>query len=552
MNKINEIILLFNKNKKLELELRLHDIDEITYNMFLDNHLFKKVSEIKNESCIKSINKLTKYRRLTNKEKTTVIKKKSISYTFIDKYKLALSEELPTGYKIENKNCEIIRQRDRKSMFCKLYPKWIFDFTIIDNNKYEIEIEYNSQTNISYSDIINVIEFMKNINYIEILSKYFGKQIRSIMDIINQPANLEFNDLQKIYSNYSVTEKADGLRSLLLIDNYNNLYSVSKPLKINFLKEIKGNNELYLLDSENVNDKYLIFDILIDKSKNITGNTFLERLDLLENIVNKIKSKNIFIKNIKYGKDMCKISEEVYNRKYSYDIDGLIYIPNKENYYGKIYKWKPRDKLTIDFLIKIDKKYNVPNRKKIILFVNIKKYLFENLGLNLPPNYSTLFPMIDLKSSIIFPIPFYPYETAIIEVKGDIYKDKIPILDDTIIEFKYDEKIKNREKRWIPYRYRSDKTEEYKVNLRKGIYTGGPNAWLTAKGTMNMINNPITEDILFCKQKGGMGENEIIRMGNGYIIRHGRYIYIINIRNRKRIENILTKEGYKIIKNRNI
>ena len=81
-----------------------------------------------------------------------------------------------------------------------------------------------------------------------------------------------------------------------------------------------------------------------------------------------------------------------------------------------------------------------------------------------------------------------------------IYTEKnVPIEDNTIVEFSYDEKQPIEELRWIPYRLRLDKTKDYLEDISRGKYSGerGPNGWRTALKNLEIIKNPVTKEMIF-------------------------------------------------------
>ena len=239
------------------------------------------------------------------------------------------------------------------------------------------------------------------------------------LQLINMIPEININDTNKsipnIRNNYCVTDKADGLRKLLFIDNIGKIYLISMSMSIQFTGTITENKEIFntIIDGEHIlNDKngkfinlYACFDIYYINSKNVTGLAFINnkkeeieiskiskkqkeeisnyRLNILNSVIKEISLKP-FLKNttlkfeiiIKkfYSTNIFKASQNILNSikngLYQYDTDGLIYTPmntgvsssttgiSAPNYkvtWNECFKWKPPEFNTIDFLVKFKK-----------------------------------------------------------------------------------------------------------------------------------------------------------------------------------------------------
>jgi hypothetical protein len=338
------------------------------------------------------------------------------------------------------------------------------------------------------------------------IQKILNTNSDSINLLGNRPINLTTKLLPSIKSNYVASIKADGLRCFLYYDEY--IYSIIHPFIITNIEKnnLKG---VYLLDCEYIEkyDEYYIFDILIHENKDVTNYNLKERINLISKdfLTKKIKLKEIY--NLNNKDNIFKISKEIYNKKYDFRTDGIIYTPIYESYYNYfIYKWKPLEQQTIDFLIREIKSENsgINELKKYNLFVssnnnNNKNKLLKN------KDYLNLFPFITKKNNYI-PTYFSPSPTATIIVKlvknkGYVYgnHNNILINDNTIVEFYYDTQEIKEEFKWKPYKFRLDKTKGYLENYSKNIYnvSKGPNSWKTAISIFNYIKNPIDNKILF-------------------------------------------------------
>ena len=342
-------------------------------------------------------------------------------------------------------------------------------------------------------------------NFLSKIQKILNSSYDSIFTFGNRPRNLTTKLLPNIKSNYAVSIKADGLRCFLYYDEY--IYSIFNPFKLTKITKVDF-KDIYLLDCEYIKelDEYYIFDILIYKNQNVLNYNLKERIKLIgtDLLNDKIKLKEIY--NLDNNGDIFKISKKIYQKKYTYDIDGIIYTPIYEPYYNNfIYKWKQLIQQTIDFLIReIKSEQNLDGVKKYNLFVssnneNVKNKLLRN------KNYLSLFPFIT-KNNNYFPSYFSPSPIATIKVnlvknKGHYYgnHNNILIKDNIIVEFYYDTTESKEELKWKPHRFRLDKTEGYLKNYANNIYDEqkGPNSWNTSMNIFNYIKNPIDENILF-------------------------------------------------------
>lgn len=405
---------------------------------------------------------------------------------------------------------------------------------------YEIELEYVGKVK-SYQDILpnmkDAINFIFDIIYskkgITIVNKQiFYDIIRKIKNTIkerrifqlhrkpikeitirdfgNNVITLERYNLQKIRTeNYCVTEKTDGERAVIygnnrniyMIDSVNNMYKFS-------LKSTKISGD-FLLDGEYLefpdkkNENYihryfLIFDIMINKSSDITHMKFEKRQEIISEILESIKFSEkekikVFQKKFEYfnSKNFTEKNKYVLSLKRDYDIDGLIYTSVLGDYFEKIYKWKPPEQNTIDFLIKLADPEN--DNKTFLLFVMISRGLFKKMNLKIEKWYKYLFPEYDFNLDNYFPILFEPDLIQTTEETKDLNfsettispkkQERLEIEDNSIVEFSWDPE----RKKWSAYRKRDDK-----------IYA---NNWKTAMSSYRNILFPLTTEMMTGKEK---------------------------------------------------
>ena len=358
--------------------------------------------------------------------------------------------------------------------------------------------------------------------------------------------NLENPDnygVVSILRGYTVTEKTDGERLLLYINGNGDVYTIDSSKRVEGTG-IKANKDAYnsLIDGEYVHCNkridgvkrhlYAAFDIyflngekltslpLMDDKHKCRYNEMLKLDKLLD-----VKKSNIdfMVKKHNYSKDIYKENKNILtnHKKLPYEIDGLIFTPAKlavYSYYptmpveiktdmtwNSVFKWKPPEQNTIDFLIKFigDIKKDGLKYRKYGLYVtdknmlndyNIKNVLNIRYKFN---NFDKLNSFLETTEKDIFklfvPNKYYinDSEFAFVEIntKGEVRAENNDKIDNnTIVEFRYD----LIEKRWIPIRVRTDKTRIY----NKGIFDKTANSVKVALDTWDTIHNMITASMI--------------------------------------------------------
>ena len=384
-------------------------------------------------------------------------------------------------------------------------------------------------------------------------SKYTLKQLA------NQPVGFNYEEyITKIIPNidqYYLSDKADGERCFILINNgtlsvLSSSHNIDIPISsINkFDENYFDNKKNTILDAEVMGldynnkkfDKIFAFDILYLNDEKLTNVSMDERNNKLNIICSKTGptiQKKIMVRlsnsddpdsNYKYQ------INDIYSRASRlYPIDGLIFTPNNtnsdsvkynqpENYFDMIvYKWKPPEQMTIDFLVmKIPK--NLIGIKPYLsktgfdiylLFCGIKFQTFKLLNLEYMPEYKNIFEGYKFADNY-FPIQFTPSinHNAYIYYHPKNFKlnNKLITEDDLhghVVEFKYDcasvldqdlkQTIEKNKCLWIIERLRTDRD----INVEKGIGFG--NDFKTAESVYNSYMNPFTLEMLINENKTG-------------------------------------------------
>jgi hypothetical protein len=542
--KDHERIIQMMKNttsSNLEFEIRIgyyienffkSDIDFDKYTKILNMSELYFDDEINTETMLVCKSKENSQKIITYKNdlptKTVYRKKNRVSMLNLPLYasRIALSDEIELKSSNEIFD-DCFRFKDRVSKISK-NKLWRYDFTkvydlniknenikdikkVLSNSKYhyELEIEYiGNIKNIIISQIISIL-FMIRKNEIN-NNKHILKQIQSLFSdkyefntkfkrvaphminfkqITNHLVGLTSLNIQNIFSNYAVTEKADGENNFIYI-NIDGIYLINDRANVTKLdlklQDISLVNTLINGEYVQYLNSFYTFDILIFKGKEITQLHLPDRLKCINEIQNNIKSSESFKLYTKkyYMSNMIESSDKIYNKtKFPYSIDGLVYTAINQGFRTVGYKWKPLNEVTSDFLVK-----KSPIQDEFYLYVTINKDDLRKYNLSVDDDHDKLFPMFP-KNGFYFPIKFQmPNEKK----KTYIVKDST-LKDNTIIEFSYNNK-------WIKLRERVDKTENYEKSMRIGRFFG-PNAFVVAYDNwMSLHNDPITTEIITGKE----------------------------------------------------
>lgn len=317
-----------------------------------------------------------------------------------------------------------------------------------------------------------------------------------------------------ILSEYTVTEKADGERLLLYINGEGNIYMINNTFKVEDTG-LKASAAAYnsLIDGEYIscnkrrdNSKkglYAAFDIYFLKNKKVTDLPLIDKTECrykyLKSIESLISNKGSVIEFIVKDhitsdnilEDCKKILSS--SKKFPYEIDGLIFTPAKlavYSYYAnkavqitdnmkwdRVFKWKPVEQNTIDFLIKEGKEIMIDGLKyrEINLYVGYNASQWElispdeGLKLRYDKEYAkkNKTQRMSYIPKLFKPTIYYTVgvEKAFMKItNGEVRAENGDKIEgESIVEFKYilDEKIPVG-LRWKALRVREDKTRIYK------------------------------------------------------------------------------------------
>ncbi len=232
------------------------------------------------------------------------------------------------------------------------------------------------------------------------------------------PSEKKEQMLPNINEGYTVTDKADGERKLLYIDDIGKIYLINTNMQVQFTGAMTKKTVMYnyLLDGEHIiHDKhgrfinrYAAFDIYFAKGKSIREREFVRtslskhpegwffRLDFLKQFIERLDAVsvvdkvsvsplNIVQKEFYYSEissagagsifKQCEIIlSKVRDNFFDYETDGLIFTPGylavgklpnedpnptgdkpRKTTWSYSLKWKPVEQTTIDFLVSTKK-----------------------------------------------------------------------------------------------------------------------------------------------------------------------------------------------------
>jgi hypothetical protein len=387
--------------------------------------------------------------------------------------------------------------------------------------------------------------------YFKLVDQPVPNPLKSKYFIGPNSVTLQHEHLSVISENYSVTDKADGLRKLLFIDSNGDMYFITSSMEIEFTNINCPNKECFntILDGEHITtdkqDKpinlYACFDLYFNQKKDYRALKFIDDDEparftklksVVENIIEKIGIGKLSV-NVKFFahtdtdatiQTAIKAVDENEERL-AYHTDGYIFTPmkfgvglsptkktieNQKITWDMSFKWKPPEQNTIDFLVttlkdengkEVEKDYFVPGTGNKIA-QKYKTLLLEvgmNVGIN-PCNsllHNTKYQRSEYKR-----VKFYPTnpsdERAHIcnrLLNGDnqfVTDEKTPesFEDQMIVEFRYNDK-NPRDWNWVPIRVRWDKTAEFRnKNQNYG------NDYKTANNNWHSIHSPIGKEML--------------------------------------------------------
>jgi hypothetical protein len=237
--------------------------------------------------------------------------------------------------------------------------------------------------------------------------------------------------------NYIITEKIDGIRSIVLMyPSIGECYIINNKNKNGIRKlniVVDDTYDIIILDSEEVDGEFYVFDILYTQTHQNDRNE-KKHLHELKFINRKLHMDNIIdAYDFLQHKHYVELSKELYHVQIKefydtmleckYKIDGLIIFEKHKSYNTMMqYKWKPI--MTIDFVAKkcpssllgIHPYVKKENKTLYLLFCGMRNGDFHKVGVPLLKEYNIIFRNIECgmykKKAYVkeqyFPIQFAP------------------------------------------------------------------------------------------------------------------------------------------------
>lgn len=184
-----------------------------------------------------------------------------------------------------------------------------------------------------------------------------------------QPVSIEYKHFDTLRSQpYVVCEKTDGVRCMLLafvFEGRRVCVCINRALDmflcmINFRKPVYEGNGTILEGELYNNDTFMIYDALVVNGKGVGHLDFLDRLKHIEDLMKmltvlKYDPIKLQVKTFHLLSDFKTFMDD-YLPTVTQDMDGLVFTPIKTwvktGTHETMFKWKPREKNTIDFQVK--------------------------------------------------------------------------------------------------------------------------------------------------------------------------------------------------------
>lgn len=247
------------------------------------------------------------------------------------------------------------RNRDRYSF---RFPGYTFDLTIVNNNTFEVEIEYPAIKQ-SMAELFAPVKLLQGTTTAPVGGDIVA-DFNALMNI-DRKKELAFNNainMKRKYfeslSDYVITPKWDGTRMLLYMSGgkgflFNKTTRLAAPLDVSRVPDSTVFDGEFFDDS----NRYIAYDILFIDGRDVRKTPRTYRTLLLEQ-THAEYAPSIELAEVGYGAQLYTLFKN-YVSDPKRTLDGVVFAPRDSHYYNKhTLKYKPIDLLTIDFLITVD------------------------------------------------------------------------------------------------------------------------------------------------------------------------------------------------------
>lgn len=367
--------------------------------------------------------------------------------------KLNFSEENPSTKEAHPDGVDVIRFKLRMSILSDDFKGWRIDVTLVKEEKggqsvgylrkiigslfvkgltvdnfaenapweyadrIEIEIERVAKDTV-LSDLRVLDELIDAVsgveaNHIQTVADYLKVSVTNDASGFKRMGNQVIELTKSIFSGIHLdkmwmTDKADGERAFVIFDKGKAIVltsNASTTMEVGF----KGSA---IADSEYIDGEVYMFDVIMINNRGIAHLPFEGRIKYLDELADeeKVHAKEY----VKLGGDYVAKMKAFMKKRRPYEIDGLIFSEEGEGYRKtKNYKWKPLNKMTVDFLavecpksmIGVLPYVRKPKKTLYLLFSYINPKRFKTMGLTFIKLYRKLFPNTDPS---YFPVQFSP------------------------------------------------------------------------------------------------------------------------------------------------
>lgn len=191
--------------------------------------------------------------------------------------------------------------------------------------------------------------------------KFNSERVLTVKNMTGQVYDLTMNELSNIRPNlheYYITDKADGERTVVFINNDDTYFINSKIITV----ENQETLPTTIIDTEMIDNECFAFDILIYEGKDMRNMKFEDRYSALYEFCksNPALGKSGTIGDFKItakvmiplGDDLIKSVKAAvaHNKSRKYETDGYILTKNAD-YFNPAYKLKYTTHMSIDFLV---------------------------------------------------------------------------------------------------------------------------------------------------------------------------------------------------------
>jgi hypothetical protein len=369
-------------------------------------------------------------------------------------------------------------------------------FTVSDLDIIDTYINVNNYKTQTQQCIYTTAKLIEHTKLAEFHDKYGLKQLGNNPIELTKP--LYIKHIHTTLTNYYITDKVDGERCLVFIESDKQVAQIIKKTYSELT--IASKYKTTIFDAECVaNDNetnIYIFDVIYYDGVAVFKLPFSERLtymDKIANIDSRFKTKPFTrINDVHHLSSLFNDGNKVTNvnadnhidttETQPYETDGHVLVLSDASYMKtRSYKWKPIDKMTIDFVAKrcpkrlcgVSPYDSKEGHVLYILFTGIRKSEYVKNKITTIRNYNDMF---QVKNDTYVPIQFSPslYPNAY------LFWSKDDTLDGKVVELSYN-------KEWKLVKVRDDRT----IDVDNKLYYG--NNFKIAEQIWMNYANPLTK-----------------------------------------------------------